>query len=263
MFWMSWKLLKGGIDALTVKKIEIRDNPETLIGIIDRDQLFERYGGLVKDMYDAIPVAHDHEPAGASLTESSNPLFACDDAASHGSSILTASPTVETGHTAEAANNQTVTPGSTTNIAPDENPSIEAEVVPSLQVETVEYPSQNTSAPGCTPSPTSVTSATSATTSNTEPPKKSFFSSWKFTSQKSVIDNNVTVVASQTANTAAPATPHPSPEVSTPPKIVVAPKGPTLAVPPLSPLTVEVLWCAPEFDEGVTAIENPQQIVSE
>ncbi|KAJ3354911.1 DEAH (Asp-Glu-Ala-His) box polypeptide 34 [Entophlyctis luteolus] len=58
MFWLAWKLLKGFIDPDTLKKIEIRDNPDTLIGFIDRDQLFEKYGGTVKDLYEDVEIGY-------------------------------------------------------------------------------------------------------------------------------------------------------------------------------------------------------------
>ncbi|KAI9338496.1 CRAL-TRIO domain-containing protein [Obelidium mucronatum] len=183
MFWMSWKLMKGAIDAATVKKIEIRDNPETLIGIIDRDQLFEQYGGLVKDMYDAVPVTHEHDSA-----DSNNPL-------------LEDSATAST--TATASLSASVT---------------EAGNSPQEEVKSAETPSE-----AATPDTNGATNGT---------------------------------VAAAASN---------SPEVQSPPLKVTthaaAPKPPTLAVPPLSPLVVELLWSAPEFDDGevATAVDLDQQ----
>ncbi|KAJ1552986.1 hypothetical protein HK405_009319 [Cladochytrium tenue] len=58
LFWMAWKLVKGCLDSATIRKVEHKDNAVGLMAVIDRENLFERYGGTGRDPLDdaAVPV---------------------------------------------------------------------------------------------------------------------------------------------------------------------------------------------------------------
>ncbi|ORY36138.1 CRAL/TRIO domain-containing protein [Rhizoclosmatium globosum] len=242
-FWMAWKLLKGSIDPVTLKKIEIRDNPETLIGIIDRDQLFERYGGLVKDMYDEIPITHDPETHPSPTSAAGDSDYPHSHHNHHEASSpdeLIPTPTVD--GSMPSSPHPTPTKTAAEQHAVSET-TLDAPPAGSLgPVSQQQQPQINTDLNQ--PTPTSATSITSApspasTSGNSEPPKKSW---WKFGSSSTTSPQKSAENTPQhSPDKASPGGSVTSPASST---VSSAPKSAGLAIPPLVPLTVEVLFDA-------------------
>ncbi|KAI8619358.1 CRAL-TRIO domain-containing protein [Chytriomyces sp. MP71] len=206
MFWMAWKLLKGAIDSSTLKKIEVRDNPDTLIGIIDREFLLERYGGLVKDMYDDVPVdPHTREPTNEPVAQQPEVAVPSNEF----NTDVNNEPAVPSAWPAPTS------AGTTEN---SEEPA--ADTANTAAIENI---------------PANISSdAVSAS-------KKGFKFNWKgwgTTSTSPTKPNGDT--------------PPVSPDKVLPPAAALMSHASTqhksMAVPPLCPLVVEVLWSAPDFD---------------
>ncbi|KAJ3073571.1 hypothetical protein HDU98_001238 [Podochytrium sp. JEL0797] len=281
LFWMAWKMIKGAVDSSTLKKIEIRDNPETLIGIIDRDQLFERYGGLVKDMYDEIPVTHEHEHEHPHH-ENADPLELCpndkesSEAASSPFEIAMASSpdsvVSETTPTHPIPPAAAETPAKMTDATaldsvhlPVANEGVSFESGQAEQPPTL-APSSDATNVSLRPSASAPEQPSALPPVSPQPQQKKGFKMPAF-SWKSAFSSSATATTAPTATTTqAEATEHNNlaPHAGTenrnssttatpvsPTPHLVQHKSAALAVPPLCPLTVEVLWSAPvEFEEA-------------
>ncbi|KAJ3394727.1 hypothetical protein HDU84_006870 [Entophlyctis sp. JEL0112] len=198
MFWLAWKLLKGFIDPDTLKKIEIRDNPDTLIGFIDRDQLFEKYGGTVKDLYEDVEIGYLEAHSGDSRENRQQ----IDDLSKP--ALNDESPLSETN------SNERLSP-------------IDIEKLPPLPISNEKRSFLQTflRKPAFLSSATTTPSASAATSPSSE-------------------ISGDTAFAEGTKEDV---------ETGAPPQTRKVAASPTLAVPAMVPLTVEVLWSAPrEFD---------------
>ncbi|KAI8829422.1 CRAL-TRIO domain-containing protein [Chytriomyces cf. hyalinus JEL632] len=241
MFWMAWKLMKGSIDSVTLKKIDIRDNPDTLIGMIDREHLMERYGGLVKDMYDTVPSdPHIHEQHQQQPQQHAETV---------GPDLLLSSETAESDTLIESK----VEPELDAPELTQESPIASEPSSDALEpIEQVESSGGGPPKKDSIPELNAETAAVTTQTSDAKKPYKLGFS-WKGWNSSS------SAGSSPTKSAAGDNTPPVSPDKMLPPAAsvavtavtavpVVVKKPSSMAVPPLCPLTVEVLFCAPDFD---------------
>ena len=74
---MAWNLAKSYLEPTTVSKVEFLDDASKLLVFIERDQLFEKYGGTRKDFYDHHPTSsinsasfHTENDAGHKIVDS-------------------------------------------------------------------------------------------------------------------------------------------------------------------------------------------------
>ncbi|KAJ3228564.1 hypothetical protein HDU81_006106 [Chytriomyces hyalinus] len=239
MFWMAWKLMKGSIDSATLKKIDIRDNPDTLIGMIDREHLMERYGGLVKDMYDTVPSdphIHEHQQQPQQQPETA------------GQDLHLVGETAESDTLVESKVEPELEAPELTQESPIANEPCSDTAESVEHVDSSDSPSKEDSSTDAVPDVIAETPITQ--TSDAKKPYKLGFS-WKGWSSSS------SAGSSPTKSAAGDNTPPVSPDKMLPPAAsatvtavpVVVKKPSSMAVPPLCPLTVEVLFCAPDFDD--------------